>query len=189
MPIGEGFQKIVAIAFLPRRLIAMRTLFEKRPARSPFSPEWYESSSGELRQIETIKRLIWDAPPCASLPRERRSGGGGESAHRVTILRDSANTGGENQQCASTRRGRLQDCCVHPCWLHTLSYSHPRRRRIALRVHVRARWSGPVDGRMLADRDHAYAPEIALNGWTKALNNATIISDVLSIRARPARAV
>lgn len=121
-------------------------------------------------------------PPCASLPRGR-SGGGGESAHRVTILRDSANTGGENQQCASTRRGRLQGCCMHPCQLHTPPPPPPRRAACARACAL----IGP--GRMLADRDHAYAPEIALNGRTKALNNAAIISDgVLSIRARAAGA-
>lgn len=36
----------------------------------------------------------------------------------------------------------------------------------------------------MADRDRAYAPEIALNGRTKALNNAAIISDGRIIDAR-----
>lgn len=43
-------------------------LREAASARSPFSPQWYESSSGELRQIETIKRLIWDAPALCVAP-------------------------------------------------------------------------------------------------------------------------
>jgi len=80
---------------------------------------------------------------------------------------------------------RVVACTRAACTLHSLPPS-AAPRRIALRVHVRARWSDPADGRVLADRDHAYAPEIALNGRTKALNNAAIVSDgVLSIHARP----
>lgn len=74
--------------------------------------------------------------------------------------------------------GRLQRCnrAARP----PSSTEHRRRA-----LHTRR--SDPANGRR-ADRDRAYAPEIALNGRTKALNNAAIISDgVLSIYARPAR--
>lgn len=53
---------------LSGRNVTLSDLFEKRPTRSLFSPQWYESSSGELRQIETIKRLIWDAPALCVAP-------------------------------------------------------------------------------------------------------------------------
>lgn len=63
---------------------------------------------------------------------------------------------------------------------HTLPRATPARARAYVCALI-----GPGRSGEPADRDRAYASEIALNGRTKALNNAAIISDgVLSIRAR-----
>lgn len=122
--------------------------------------------------------------PRASFPRGTSGRGRGrESVHRATILRDSANTAGENQQCATlepTGSGRLRRCRVQSaaapscCWRDARALHG--RTCVARRGEGR---SGALraDERTRADRDRAYTPEIALNGRTRALNNMAIISD------------
>lgn len=153
---------------------------EAASARSPFSPQWYESSSGELRQIETIKRLIWDAPALCVAPT-------GTERRRWRECAPRNNTTGQCKHRRGKPTMRLDPERLPPGLLRAPGVAHPSAAPHCVCTCVRV---DRADGRVLADRDHAYAPEIALNGRTKALNNAAIISDgVLSIRARPARAV
>lgn len=127
--------------------------------------------------------------PCASLPRGPATGW----ARRGCAPRN--NTTG---QCKH-RRGKptMRDpeaassarCCCRcrrrSLWC-TPSASSPPLCTLCMCTCTRSRWeddrTGRADGR--ADRDRAYASEIALNGRTKALNNAAIISDGRIIDAR-----
>lgn len=156
------------------------SLWESASARSPFSPQWYESSSGELRQIETIKRLIWDAPALCVAPT-------GTERQRWRECAPCNNTTGQCKHRRGKPTIRFDPERLPPGLLCAPGLHNPPYRTAPHCVCTCVRVDRtPADGRAPADRDHAYAPEIALNGRTKALNNAAIISDgVLSIRARP----
>lgn len=135
------------------------------------NPEWHESSSGELRQIETIKRLIWDTPALCVAPTGTR-----HRPTRVCIAQQyyrTVQTRAGKTNNAPRPGGRLQRWTPGP---HTPSPNNVVRTCVCVDRN-------PTDG--WADRDRAYASEIALNGRTKALNNAAIITDgILSIRER-----
>lgn len=119
-------------------------------------------------------------PPCASLPRERGGRGWRECAPRNNTTGQCKHRRGKPTMRLDPERPPPGLPRAPTRAAHTLPPPPPR-------VYVRmcVRWSDPADRAGRPDRDRAYAPEIALNGRTKALNNAAIISDgVLPIRAR-----
>lgn len=70
---------------------------------------------------------------CPRLVRRSHGGRRDEGVRRATILRDSANTGGENQQCAARRPPPALTRCAQLalllCGVHPLAIA-------TLRVHV-----------------------------------------------------
>lgn len=95
---------------------------EAASVRSSLLPQWYESSSGELRQIGTIKRLIWDAPALCVAPTRTARRGWRECAPRN-------NTTGQCKHRRGKPTMRLDPERPPPGLLRAPGLHRPPRRR------------------------------------------------------------